>query len=85
MGLVNRVVSADRLRAASMDFADKIAAKSSRTLSIGKRAFYEQREMGLAPAYSYASHVMVENMMIQDAQEGIGAFIEKRQPAWQDK
>lgn len=85
MGLVNRVVSADRLRAASMDFAEKIAAKSSRTLSIGKRAFYEQREMGLTQAYSYASNVMVENMMIQDAQEGIGAFIEKRQPAWQDK
>lgn len=84
-GLVNKVTSADRLRAATTDFAEKIAAKSSRTLSIGKRAFYEQREMDLAQAYAYASNVMVENMMIQDAQEGIGAFIEKRAPVWLDK
>ena len=85
IGLVNKVVPASALRAATMDFAEKVAAKSSRTLSIGKRAFYEQREMDLAQAYSYASNVMVENMMIQDAREGIGAFIEKRAPVWLDK
>lgn len=85
MGLVNKVVSAGLLRETTMDFAEKIAAKSSRTLSIGKRAFYDQREMGLAESYTYASNVMVENMMIHDAQEGIGAFIEKRAPAWLDE
>jgi enoyl-CoA hydratase/carnithine racemase len=85
IGLINKVVSADCLREATMTFAEKIAAKSSRTLTIGKRAFYEQREMDLAQAYAYASDVMVENMMIHDAQEGICAFIEKRAPDWQNR
>jgi enoyl-CoA hydratase/carnithine racemase len=54
------------------------------TLATGKRAFYAQREMRLSEAYDYATQVMVENMLAQDAQEGIGAFIAKRAPAWQD-
>ena len=54
------------------------------TLATGKRAFYAQREMGLAEAYDYASNVMVENMLARDAEEGITAFIEKRSPEWQD-
>ena len=55
------------------------------TLATGKLAFYKQREMTLSEAYDYASNVMVENMLARDAEEGIGAFIEKRQPTWQDK
>jgi enoyl-CoA hydratase/carnithine racemase len=51
-------------------------------VKIGKRAFYEQREMGLAAAYDHASAVMVENMLARDAEEGIGAFMEKRTPVW---
>jgi enoyl-CoA hydratase/carnithine racemase len=54
------------------------------TLATGKRAFYAQREMTLSEAYDYASSVMVENMLARDAEEGIGAFIEKRTPQWQD-
>ena len=54
--------------------AHKIASKSSLTLATGKRAFYAQREMGLADAYDYASQVMVDNMLARDAEEGIGAF-----------
>ncbi|MDX5402699.1 MAG: enoyl-CoA hydratase [Rhodobacterales bacterium] len=84
IGLVNRVVPADDLPAAVMDMARKIASKSSMTLATGKRAFYEQREMPLAQAYEHASAVMVENMLARDAVEGIGAFIEKRSPNWQD-
>ncbi|WP_101069023.1 enoyl-CoA hydratase [Roseovarius salinarum] len=85
IGLVNRAVPPDELQAATMDMARKIASKSSMTLATGKRAFYAQREMPLADAYEYASEVMVENMLAHDAEEGIGAFIEKRAPQWQDE
>jgi enoyl-CoA hydratase/carnithine racemase len=84
MGLVNYVVASDDLTAATMDMARKIASKSSMTLATGKRAFYAQREMPLTEAYDYATRVMVENMLAHDAVEGIGAFIEKRVPQWQD-
>jgi len=85
MGLVNRVVAPDELQAATMEMARKIASKSSLTLATGKRAFYEQREMSLAVAYDHASAVMVDNMLAHDAEEGIGAFIAKRAPQWQDR
>ena len=84
IGLVNRAVAADSLRDAVMAMAGKIASKSSMTLATGKRAYYAQREMPLTDAYAYASQVMVDNMLARDAEEGIGAFIEKRAPQWQD-
>ncbi|MFM7656088.1 MAG: enoyl-CoA hydratase [Paracoccaceae bacterium] len=84
IGLVNRVVAPEELRAATTDLARKIASKSSLTLATGKRAFYEQSEMTLAAAYDHASAVMVENMLARDAEEGIGAFVAKRAPQWQD-
>ncbi len=85
IGLVNRVVPAAALQETTGALARKIASKSSMTLAIGKQAFYAQREMPLADAYAYASEVMVENMLALDAEEGIGAFIEKRSPQWQDR
>jgi enoyl-CoA hydratase/carnithine racemase len=85
IGLVNHVVAPDVLTETTMALARKIASKSSMTLAIGKRAFYTQREMPLPEAYDYASNVMVENMLAHDAAEGIGAFIEKRAPQWQDE
>jgi len=85
IGLVNRSVAPEALQEATMEMARKIASKSSMTLATGKRAFYAQREMPLAQAYEYASSVMVENMLARDAEEGIGAFIEKRTPQWQDQ
>ena len=48
----------------------------------GKEAFYRQLEMPLAEAYDYASQVMTENMLDAEADEGIGAFLEKREPKW---
>lgn len=84
MGLINRVAPAESLTETTMEMARKIASKSSMTLATGKRAFYEQREMTLSEAYDYASQVMVDNMLAHDAQEGIGAFIEKRAPEWKD-
>lgn len=82
LGLINRVVPDADVNAAAMAIAEKIASKSPLTLAIGKKAFYEQVEMPLAQAYDYAANVMVENMLASDAEEGIGAFIEKRAPVW---
>jgi enoyl-CoA hydratase/carnithine racemase len=81
-GLVNRVVPEARVIEEAMSMAGQIASKSVATVSIGKEAFYRQLEMGLREAYDYAAGVMVENMMYRDAEEGIGAFIEKRPPNW---
>ncbi len=81
-GLVNRVVPREYLHQVVMKYAQTIASKSPLTLKIGKEAFYAQAEMGLAEAYDYAARAMVENMMARDAEEGIGAFIAKREPKW---
>jgi len=83
MGLVNHVVEPDQLEKATQDLALKIASKAPRVLKIGKQAFYAQAEMPLAQAYDYAAQVMVENLLADDAEEGIGAFVEKRSPNWQ--
>ncbi|WP_291868287.1 enoyl-CoA hydratase [Bradyrhizobium sp.] len=85
IGLVNRVVAAGTERDAAIALAQKVALKSAYTIKLGKEAFYRQAEMNLADAYRYAAEVMTENMMARDAEEGIGAFIEKRAPNWQDK
>lgn len=85
IGLINRVVALGEERKATIALAKQIASKSSYVLKIGKQAFYRQAEMGLAGAYAYASEVMTENMMARDAEEGICAFIEKRDPRWEDR
>jgi enoyl-CoA hydratase/carnithine racemase len=85
LGLVNSVVPAGTERDAAIELAKAIALKSAYTLKVGKEAFYRQAEMNLADAYTYAAQVMTENMMARDAQEGIGAFIEKRAPKWEDR
>ncbi len=85
IGLVNRVVAPGTEREEALALGRKIAAKSARVVKIGKEAFYRQVELGLKDAYRYAAQVMVENMLARDAEEGIDAFIEKRQPKWEDR
>jgi enoyl-CoA hydratase/carnithine racemase len=85
MGLVNEVVPAGQERARAVEIAHQIASKSSHVIGIGKAAFYRQIDLPLAEAYRYASEVMTQNMMARDAEEGICAFIEKRNPTWQDE
>jgi enoyl-CoA hydratase/carnithine racemase len=82
LGLVNRVVKPDETVNAAVELGRKIAEKPKATLKIGKEAFYRQLEMPLEEAYTYASAVMVENMLHEEAKEGIGAFLEKREPRW---
>jgi enoyl-CoA hydratase/carnithine racemase len=82
LGLVNRVVPADRLGAETLALARAVAAKLSSAVAVGKRAFYEQAEMTLDAAYAHAGRVMVENMLHRDTAEGVAAFLEKREPRW---
>ena len=81
-GLVNRVVPREYLNQIVDKYVQALVSKSASTLKIGKQAFYEQAEMGLSEAYDYTVRVMVENMMARDAEEGIGAFLEKRKAEW---
>jgi enoyl-CoA hydratase/carnithine racemase len=85
IGLVNFVVAPGSERDEALALAKKIAAKSTLSVKIGKEAFYRQLEMPLAAAYKYTSDVMVENMLARDAEEGIGAFIEKRAAKWEHR
>ncbi|MSP02553.1 MAG: enoyl-CoA hydratase [Acetobacteraceae bacterium] len=82
IGLVNRVVPDEQLDEAVTALARQIASKSALTLAIGKAAFYRQAEMDLAAAYEFTAQVMTENMLANDAAEGIDAFLEKRPPTW---
>lgn len=84
-GLVNRLVEPGRERAEALALAQKIAATSATAIRFGKQAFYRQLERPLAEAYQYAAAVMTENMLARDAEEGIGAFVEKRPPRWEDQ
>ena len=81
-GLINAAVPQAELVATVTALAEKIASKSRQTLAIGKAAFYRQVELPLAEAYDYTREVMVANLQTHDAQEGIGAFIDKRTPLW---
>ena len=85
IGLIN-FSCAEKVLSDEVDtLAKKIASKSSLTLSVGKRAFYQQSEMTLEEAYAYTAKIMVDNMLKKDAKEGISAFLTKRKPQWQDK
>jgi len=85
IGLVNHVTEPGREREEAIKLAKTIAAKSALTVKLGKEAFYRQIEMPLHQAYNYTGEVMVENMLARDAEEGIGAFIDKRAPKWEDR
>jgi len=82
IGLINNYFNEDEIFSATREMAVKIANKSSQTLKIGKKAFYNQAEMKISDAYRYASEIMIENMMNKDSEEGIAAFLEKRKPNW---
>lgn len=81
-GLVNRVVPPDRLARETRELALQIASASSLTVGLGKQAFYSQIDLDQPKAYAYAKEVMSMNALAADAQEGMCAFLEKRQPVW---
>jgi len=81
-GLVNHVVPPDELERTTALLAQRIAAASSLVVGIGKAAFYAQIDLDQAKAYAYAKEVMSMNALADDAQEGIAAFVERREPHW---
>jgi enoyl-CoA hydratase/carnithine racemase len=81
-GLVNRVVADNRLQEETEELARKLMAKSLGAIAIGKRAFAAQQRLSLDHAYAHCSKVMVDNLMSDEADAGIGAFLEKRRPRW---
>lgn len=82
VGLVNRVVPADRLADETLALARRIVAASPAVIALGKRAFYEQLPLDHPAAYAAAEPVMVANADLSDAKEGMRAFLEKRPPRW---
>ncbi len=84
-GLINRVVEPEELTENTLALARQVATASAMTVSIGKRAYYEQIDLDLAGAYERCQDVMSHNATSDDAQEGIGAFLEKRQPIWRGR
>ena len=85
IGLINDHYPISRLEDEVLKLAKKISSKSNLVIKIGKKAFYKQLEMPLNKAYKYTSKVMTKNMLALDAKEGISAFLEKRNPHWQNK
>jgi enoyl-CoA hydratase/carnithine racemase len=85
IGLVNRVVAPDEVMPVALALAGRIAARSALTVRMGKRGFYRQIDLPLAEAYREAACVMTDNLMARDAAEGIGAFLDKRRPVWEDR
>jgi enoyl-CoA hydratase/carnithine racemase len=84
-GLVNRVVEPEALRQESDALAAQLAKRSRAVLALGKRAFYAQIEMNADNAYAFTEKVIVDNLMMADAEEGIAAFLARRAPVWKDR
>jgi enoyl-CoA hydratase/carnithine racemase len=82
-GLVSRLATPDRLRHECDGVVEQLLARPAKVLALGKRAFYEQLPMSLPKAYSFASAVIIDNFLMEEAEEGIDAFIAKRRPRWQ--
>lgn len=85
MGLINQTFATEELALGVERIASLIASKSRKTLSIGKAAFHQQRELPVTAAYQQCSQVMTDNLQTADAREGIDAFIHKRTPNWQHR
>jgi enoyl-CoA hydratase/carnithine racemase len=81
-GLVNRVVPADQLEDAVQELVAAVSRSSPLIVAIGKEAFYTQVDLGEHEAYEHMQGVMAQNALAADAQEGMGAFLEKRPPSW---
>ncbi len=84
-GLINRAVPASALQAETRRLAGCITSASSLIVAMGKKAWYAQIDLDQDQAYTYAKEVMSMNSLTEDAQEGIAAFLEKRQPCWSGK
>jgi enoyl-CoA hydratase/carnithine racemase len=80
-GIVSHIAAGD-LDEYTLNLAIEIARAASSTLILGKRAFYEQLDMGIVDAYGFAGKVMTGNFCMKDSKEGVSAFLAKRPPKW---
>ena len=83
LGLINRVVEIENFDLETEKLAEQIASKLGVAVKIGKEAFYKQLEMPISEAYEYTGRVMAENMMFRQIEKGIDAFLNKREPTWE--
>ncbi|EDV23613.1 uncharacterized protein TRIADDRAFT_27938 [Trichoplax adhaerens] len=83
-GLVSKVVPHEELETETTRIAEKISSSSRSVMALGKACFYKQIQKSRDEAYSYASDAMLRNLNYDDCQEGINAFVDKRQPVWKD-
>jgi enoyl-CoA hydratase/carnithine racemase len=81
-GLINRVVPESELLSSTISLAEVITSKLGSAVTTGKKAFYKQIQLPTSDAYTYTGNVMVDNMLNKDTEEGIAAFINKRDPNW---
>jgi enoyl-CoA hydratase/carnithine racemase len=81
-GLISHIADGD-LDTYTENLAGEIAKAASTTLILGKRGFYEQKDMGIVQAYEFAGNVMARNFSMKDSIEGVSAFFEKREPRWE--
>jgi len=84
VGLISRIALPGELHTETDKVIDRLLARPPNILALGKRAFYEQLRLPLADAYRLGSATIVDNMLMEEAEEGIAAFIEKRKPGWRD-
>ena len=85
LGLINRVVEIENFDLETEKLAQQIASKLGVAVKIGKEAFYKQSEMPISEAYEYTGQIMAENMMFRQTEKGIDAFLNKREPTWEQE
>jgi enoyl-CoA hydratase/carnithine racemase len=85
IGLINRCVPAEQLEAETMALADKLAAQSPVVMAIGLRAFYDTQDHGFREALEYLEGQLGRVLALEDAREGLMAFLQKRSPVWKGK
>ena len=85
LGLINKVVPADQLEEATIELAEKLAAKSPLALQIGKTGIYGMQDLPYHQALDYLGELFAALCSTADAEEGVEAFLQKRKPVWQQR
>jgi enoyl-CoA hydratase/carnithine racemase len=85
MGFVNRVIASADLEKETRNWAAILAQKSPVALQIAKKAFYAAADLDYYKAFEYMNEAFARLCSVEDAEEGIRAFLEKRSPVWKEK